>query len=191
MKNESFVSWSQWEEGLTSFIHSFIHEESIFFLGFSLVPNVFPSCSHGIPKMFPIAPHIYPIRFCPKFNSHVCKVKRWAIWASTFVSILQLEVKRDCFDLGVPNVTKFFDDGPINMTPLTQKNINVKILWLSWHYPCVFYTFILKLVQITFHIAPTCEVNIIIPCRNSQIYLNIILTFDVECFGFIMQNTMI
>jgi hypothetical protein len=56
-------------------------------------------------------------------------------------------------------------------------------------YPYVFYTFTLKLVEITFHIAPTCEVSIIVPCKSSQIYLNIILTFDVGCFGLIVQNT--
>jgi hypothetical protein len=41
------------------------------FLFFSLLPNVFPSCSHGVPikfpnmflKMFPIAPRFYPIWF--------------------------------------------------------------------------------------------------------------------------------
>ncbi len=41
------------------------------FLFFSLLPNVFPSCSHGVPirfpnmflKMFPIAPLFYPIWF--------------------------------------------------------------------------------------------------------------------------------
>ncbi len=87
--NESFVSWSQWEEGSASFIHSFIHEGSSSFLGVfpcsQCVPIMFPWDSQVVsPKMFPIAPHIYHIElwFCPKLNSHVCKLKRWAIGAA-------------------------------------------------------------------------------------------------------------
>jgi len=49
-----------------------------------------------IPIRFLIAPHFYPIMVCPRFNSHVYKLKRWVIM-SEFVSILQLAVQRGAF----------------------------------------------------------------------------------------------
>jgi len=48
------------------------------------------------PKLFPIAPLFYCMIFCSNFNSHVYKLKRWAI-GSTFVSIFQLGVQRGAF----------------------------------------------------------------------------------------------
>jgi hypothetical protein len=83
MKNEWILCFMKPMRKRLSLIHSFIHRGLVLLLGFSHVPNVFPSCSQVVsPKMFPIAPHIYhPIRFCPKFNSHVCKLKSWVIGA--------------------------------------------------------------------------------------------------------------
>jgi hypothetical protein len=59
------------------------------FLVFCLVPIIFPWDSHQVPqvlKLFPktfsitsIALQFYPIWFCPQFNFHGYKLKRWAI----------------------------------------------------------------------------------------------------------------
>jgi hypothetical protein len=50
---------------------------------FSLVPIMYPMCSHDFfqvpnvfPKSFPIAPHFYCMMFGPNCNSHVYKLKR-------------------------------------------------------------------------------------------------------------------
>jgi hypothetical protein len=98
MKNEILCFMKPMKRRLTaSFIHSFIHEGSSFFLGFfpcsQCVPIMFPWASQVVPpKMFPIAPHIYPIWvFLPKVQLSCMQTKE----VGTFVSILQLEVKRD------------------------------------------------------------------------------------------------
>ncbi len=70
-------------------------KNAVFFFGgkgfFSpFVPKVF---SNLFLKMFQIAPWFYPIRFCPKFNFPVYKLKRRNL-RSTFASILQLGVAR-------------------------------------------------------------------------------------------------
>jgi hypothetical protein len=54
---------------------------------------------------------------CPKFNSHVYKLKRWAI----FLYIATGCPKR-CFYWGVPSVPKKNGDGPMNMAPSKKKN---------------------------------------------------------------------
>ncbi len=58
-----------------------------FFGFFFIVPNVFPTCSHHVPmgflefsscslKTFPIAPQFLSHMICPKFNSHIHKLKK-------------------------------------------------------------------------------------------------------------------
>jgi len=79
--------------------------------------------------LFPLIPHDVPNgntsvlshMVCPKFNSHVYKLQRWNVGASTFVSILQVGVQKRCFNWGMPNVPKKLADGPINMAPLKKK----------------------------------------------------------------------
>ncbi len=94
------------------------------FLLFPLVPIIFPICSHEVlqvPKLFTVAPHFYiTCMLCPKFNSHVYKLKRWTIW-STFFSILQLAVQRGAFIGSAQCSPKKIGDGPINMTPSKKK----------------------------------------------------------------------
>ncbi len=112
--NESFVSWSQWEEGSASFIHSFIHSWGVQF--FSWVFPMFPMCSHHVPMGFPSCfsqdvpnstSHLsHWTLFSPKVQLSCMQTKEVSHRGIMFVSILQLEVKRDHFDLGVLNVTK-------------------------------------------------------------------------------------
>jgi len=53
---------------------------------------------------------------CPKFNSHVYKLKRWAL-GSTFYFIFANGGPNRCFYWGVPKFSKNFVDGPIDMAP--------------------------------------------------------------------------
>ncbi len=71
---------------------------NIFF--FSLVPIMFPMCSHEVLHCSQVVPQnvacstsFWFHMVCPKVKSLVYKVKRWPI-GSTFFSILQLAVKR-------------------------------------------------------------------------------------------------
>jgi hypothetical protein len=111
MKNEILCFMKPMKRRLTaSFIHSFIHEGSSFFLGFfpcsQCVPIMFPWASQVVPpKMFPIAPHIYPIWvFLPKVQLSCMQTKE----VGTFVSILQLEVKRDASIWECPMLPKIW-----------------------------------------------------------------------------------
>jgi len=81
---------------------------------FSIVLNVFSWSFHKVPQDVPNFTSDFSLMVCPKFNNHVNKPKRWAIGESIIVSIWQL---KRCFYLGVPNVPKKFDDGPIHMAP--------------------------------------------------------------------------
>jgi hypothetical protein len=85
------------------------------FLFFPLIPKYIP---HDVPNgNTSVLSHMV----CPKFNSHVYKLQRWNLGASTFVSILQVGVQKRCFNWGMPNVPKKLADGPINMAPLKKK----------------------------------------------------------------------
>jgi hypothetical protein len=89
---------------------------------FSIVLNVFSSCFHGVSKMVPqdvpnFTSHL-SLMVCANFNNHVNKLKRWAMGEGIIVSILQL---KRCFYLGVPNVPKKIDYGPIHMALLKKK----------------------------------------------------------------------
>jgi hypothetical protein len=69
-----------------------------------------------VPIRFPIAPHFYPIMVCPKFNSHVYKLKRWAIM-SVFVFYFATGGPKRCFYWGSAQCSEEIGDGPINMAP--------------------------------------------------------------------------
>ncbi len=89
---------------------------------FPLVPNAFLMCSHHfrmgslsgfqrvlqiprlLPKTFPIAPRICPYGL-PKSNSHVYKLKRWAIWGPHLFLVCNCGQKR-CFFLGSAQCSK-------------------------------------------------------------------------------------
>jgi len=105
---ETKVACSQWKAQ-----HALMRCPIFFFLrrGEGFFFCFFP-CSHLVPYVFPLRSQSGSLNFqvvlqkvpnsssllshivCPKFNSHVYKQKSWAI-ASTFDSILPLEVKRD------------------------------------------------------------------------------------------------
>ncbi len=50
---------------------------------------------------------------CPKFNSHVYKLKMWAIGEHMG--------EKTCFNWAMPS-SKNFDDGPFNMVPSKKKH---------------------------------------------------------------------
>jgi hypothetical protein len=71
-----------------------------------LVLNMFSWSSHGVPQgpklflgTFPIAFHFYPHTVCPKFNSHVYKLKRQAIGEHNYFYFVTRGWKR-CFYWG-------------------------------------------------------------------------------------------
>jgi hypothetical protein len=86
------------------FFHCSQYVLIMFSWGFQKVPQDVPNFTSDLSLMV-----------CPKFNNHVNKLKKvGGPWGSIIVSILQL---KRCFYLGVPNVPKKIDDGPINMAP--------------------------------------------------------------------------
>ncbi len=81
----------------------------IFWGAFFFSP-LFPMCSHhvpmGFPKMFPIAPQFYPIRFCCSTPIYINwkgrPLSHWVAHCSYFATPGQ----KRCFYWGVPNVQK-------------------------------------------------------------------------------------
>jgi len=76
------------------------------FLFFPLFPNVFSSCSHGVPKVlklfpttFPIAPQLYPIWFAQSPTLMYTNWKSWAIGEHIYFYFATCGPKR-CFYLG-------------------------------------------------------------------------------------------
>ncbi len=82
---------------------------------FFLVPNVSPTCSHHVVKRFPsfqCVPQHVPNStsvllhmICPKFNSHVYKLKRYVVGKYICFSFATRDPKR-CFHWGVINIPK-------------------------------------------------------------------------------------
>ncbi len=123
---EREISCSQWEGSACT------HEKSNFFLSerrdrsflfFSLVLNVFPSCSHKVPikfpnlflRILPIAPWFYPIWFLQSFNSHEYKPKKGCqreTCQNTFIYGRKANLGLLC--CRVPNFPKILMMGPIN-----------------------------------------------------------------------------
>jgi len=94
------------------------------FLFFCLVFNVFSSCSQRILK-FPTCSQIHSWRYsqytsylshmvCPKFNSHVYKLKRWTVG------------EHSCFDFAKLGVQR---GASIGACPMFQKNW----WWPNWY----------------------------------------------------------
>jgi hypothetical protein len=110
------------------------------------VPNVFSSCSHGLPqapklfpKTFPITPQFYPKWFA---QSSILMYINWKSGpkGSTFVSFSNWDPKR-CFYWGAPNVPKTIGDGPNNMHPQKKKkkkDVNAPMNKLIWITICSF-----------------------------------------------------
>jgi hypothetical protein len=71
-----------------------------------------PSCSS---QWFPNSTSVLSHAVCPKFNSQVYQLRRWAIEAP-FVSILWLGVQRGA-SIGECPIFQKIDDGSINMAP--------------------------------------------------------------------------
>ncbi len=94
----------------------------VFFFFFH-VPNVFPLCSHHVswsssssqvvPQNFPNGASVLSHMVCPKFNPHVCKLKRWSI-ESTFVSICNSRSK-EVLLWGSVQCSQYIGDGPMNV----------------------------------------------------------------------------
>ncbi len=67
-----------------------------FFLSSHHVPIMFPMCSHEILKFSQNAPNstfVLSHMVCPKFNSHVYKLKRWALGRTHLFLFLQMAVQ--------------------------------------------------------------------------------------------------
>jgi len=78
---------------------------------FFLVPNAFSSCSHEDPIRFPSSQDVpnNPLDLshmvCPKFNSHVYKLRKVGYRGAHLFPFCSWDPKR-CFYWGVPNVPK-------------------------------------------------------------------------------------
>jgi len=112
------IQWEGWactHEGFNFFFASCSHKVIIKF------PKDSPSCQ-VVPQSVPNITSVWSLMVCPKFNSHVYKLKRWGSLKggdhrekNTFVSILQLGVHGGA-SIGSDQSSKI-GDGPINMTP--------------------------------------------------------------------------
>jgi hypothetical protein len=102
-----------------------------FFLGrrggiFTFFP-LFPICSHEVPQFPKLFPQNVPNStsalshmVCPKFNSHVYKLKKLNLRMHIcFYSAIGCPKR--CIYWGIPNVPKKIGDGPINMAPSQKK----------------------------------------------------------------------
>ncbi len=98
--------------------------ERDFWLFFSLVLNVFPSCSQSVPKYIPqditnstwVLSHMVSPKFTPMYIN-----QKGEIYGNKFYYILQIGVQRDASNGGTPNVPQKIVDGPINMAPSKKK----------------------------------------------------------------------
>jgi hypothetical protein len=82
---------------------------------------LFPIFSHGVPHDVPNSTSDLSHMVCPKFNSHVYKLKRWVIeGAQSLLFVLRLGSK-EVLPLGSAQCSEKFDDGPIHMAPLKKK----------------------------------------------------------------------
>jgi hypothetical protein len=111
-ENKSFMQ-SMRRHSMDSVFFCMAEGRGRLFLFFPLFPNVFPSCSHGVPqvpklfpKTFPIAPQLYPIWFAQS-PTLMIQTEKDGPWKSIFISIWQLRVQRGAsVGRGVPNVSK-------------------------------------------------------------------------------------
>jgi hypothetical protein len=114
-KFEKKNACSQWEGSACT------HDQSSFFLferggrerGNFCFFSLFPMCSHQVlrvfpntlPNMFPIAPQLYYVWFCPKFNTHVYKLKMRNL-GEHICLYFTIGGQKRCFYWGMPNVPK-------------------------------------------------------------------------------------
>jgi hypothetical protein len=88
---------------------------------FSLVPIMFPMCSHEVPHCSQVVPQnlacstsFWFHMVCPKVKSLVYKVKRWPIGSLHLVLFCSWQSK-ELLRLGSAQCPKKIGDGPINM----------------------------------------------------------------------------
>jgi hypothetical protein len=87
-----------------------VSQGAIFLFLFFLILNVFSSCSHGVPQVVPNSITILSHMVCPKFNSDVYKVKRWAIGERICVFFWDWGSK-EVLLMGRPQCSKKIGDG--------------------------------------------------------------------------------
>jgi len=95
---------------------------AIFCFFFSLVLNVFSSCSHGVPQVVPNSTIILSHMVCPKFNSYVYKVKRWAYRGTHFFLFWDWGSK-EVLLWGSAQCFEKIGDGAINVFSFKKKKI--------------------------------------------------------------------
>ncbi len=100
----------------------------LFWVGgpFSLIPNMFPTCSQQVLEGIPNSTSILSHMVCRKFNLHVYKLKRLAIGENICLNFATGRPKR-CFHWGGDQCSKFFVDGPMNMALSKTKKQKKKL----------------------------------------------------------------
>ncbi len=88
------------------------------FFFWPLVPIMFPMCSHEVPQ---VVPQVVPNSLvCPKFNSHVNKLKKVAHFYFYFCNWV-VQRGASIWDCLMFQICFFLVMGPINMAPSKKK----------------------------------------------------------------------
>jgi hypothetical protein len=94
---------------------------------------MFSSCSHGVPQVVPNSTTILSHMVCPKFNSYVYKLKRWARGENICFCFGIGGPTRCCYG-GVPQCSKRIGDGAINVVSFKKKKSVgrpwTKLIWI-------------------------------------------------------------